>query len=495
MAGPARSGPDMSGKEDFEPILEKMRRDWNERAIQDAQHYVYTRDVATDESDFEASGRVNYDQLVRPFLPVLLCGCSPKSCRVVEIGCGLGRITRPFAENFLEVHGVDVSAEMIERARQRLRDCSNVTLHLSSGMDLSSLPDKHFDLAFSYLVFQHIPSRTVIQNYIREAARVLKPGGALKAQLNGYQSPGHRSSEKDTWHGQAFSFPEATRMLAEAGFYLLSATGEGTQYFVLTARKLADEARPLMSYILSGQGRAAGQLLEGWHDPAASDCLAVERKCRTVLSVPPGPELRFFLYLYSPQAEASPSISLQVSVNDVPLGSATIGRSGDYHFEWPVPPKAISGSRAVVTMEFHTADERVGASVRCLGIYASRESVQALEAKQQQLTEQCVWSYRLEGQLEQAHRLQGALWLESEKELESKVAWAHSLEAELEKTRRYLANLQGKFDDRTAWALKMDAELKATHAELHRISGSFWYQLGKKLRLIPAPHSKLGRQG
>ena len=90
----------MSGKEDFEPILEKMRRDWNERAIQDAQHYVYTRDVDTDESDFEASGRVNYDQLVRPFLPVLLCGCSPKSCRVVEIGCGLGRITRPFAENF-----------------------------------------------------------------------------------------------------------------------------------------------------------------------------------------------------------------------------------------------------------------------------------------------------------------------------------------------------------------------------------------------------------
>ncbi len=152
----------MSGKEDFEPILEKMRRDWNERAIQDAQHYVYTRDVDTDESDFEASGQVNYDQLVRPFLPVLLCGRSPKSCRVVEIGCGLGRITRPFAENFLEVHGVDVSAEMIERARQRLRDCSNITLHLSSGMDLSSPPDKHFDLMFSYLVFQHIPSRTVI---------------------------------------------------------------------------------------------------------------------------------------------------------------------------------------------------------------------------------------------------------------------------------------------------------------------------------------------
>lgn len=492
----------MSEKEDFEPILEQMRRDWNERATQDAQQYVYTRDLATDESDFEASGRVNYDQLVRPFLPVLLCGRSPKNCRVVEIGCGLGRILRPFAENFLEVHGVDVSAEMIDRARQRLRDCPNVTLHLSSGIDLSSLPDKHFDLAFSYLVFQHIPSRPVIQSYIREAARVLKPGGALKVQLNGYRSPGYRSSEKDTWHGQAFSFPEATRMLAEAGFYLLSATGEGTQYFFLTARKLANEDHPLLSYIVSGQGRADGQLLEGWHDPAPGDCLAIEHKCRTVLSVPPGEELRFFLYLYFPQAEAFPAISLQLSVNDVPLGSAVIDRSGDHRFEWPVPPKAIRGSRAVVTMEFHTEDARVGASVRSLGFYAPRESFQALEAKQQQLAEQCVWSRRVEAQLEEAYRLLEALRSESEKELENKVAWAHSLEAELGKVRRALAGLRGEFDDRTAWALKMDAELKAAHAELKaahadlsRISGSFWHRLGNKLRLIPASRSERGRQG
>ena len=114
------SDAEMNNEEEFEPLLETMRRDWDERAIKDAQHYVYTRDLATDESDFEASGRVNYDQLVRPFLPVLLRGRAPKSCRAVEIGCGLGRITRPFAENFLEVHGVDVSAEMIERARQQL---------------------------------------------------------------------------------------------------------------------------------------------------------------------------------------------------------------------------------------------------------------------------------------------------------------------------------------------------------------------------------------
>ena len=471
----------MSGKEDFEPILEQMRRDWNERATQDAQQYVYTRDVATDESDFEASGRVNYDQLVRPFLPVLLCGRSPKSCRVVEIGCGLGRITRPFAENFLEVHGVDVSAEMIDRARQRLRDCPNVTLHLSSGMDLSSLPDKHFDLAFSYLVFQHIPSRTVIQNYIRETARVLKPGGAFKFQLNGYQAPDYRWGKKDTLHGQTFSFPEAVRMLAEAGFYLLSATGEGTQYFVLTARKLAEEDRPLLSYILPGQGGVAGQLLEGWRHPVPGDCLSIEPRCRTILSVPPGPECRFFLHLHFARVEPFPATTLQVSVNEISLGSAAIDRSGDHHFEWPVPPDAISESRAVVTMEFHPADERVGTSVRCLGIYAPSESVQSPEAKQQQLEEQCAWSRQLEAQLEDVHRL-----LEPTRS---------EFEEELEKARQALACLQSEFEERTAWALRLDAELEAARADLRRISGSFWYRLGKKLRLIPAPPSERGRQG
>ncbi|MEE8176947.1 MAG: class I SAM-dependent methyltransferase, partial [Acidobacteriota bacterium] len=408
----------MTNKEEFEPILEEMRRDWNERATQDAQQYVYTRDVATDESDFEDSGRVNYDQLVRPFLPLLLCGRSPQSCRVVEIGCGLGRITRPFAENFLEVHGVDVSAEMIERAGARLRDCPNASFHVSSGMDLSCLPDKHFDLAFSYLVFQHIPSRAVIQNYIRETARVLKPGGAFKFQLQGYQDPDYRWSKKDTWHGQTFSFAEAARMLAEAGFYLLSVTGAGTQYFFLTARKLAEEDRPLLSYILPGQGGVAGQLLEGWHHPALGDCLSIEPCCRTILAVPPGPECRFFLHLLVGSIEPFLATTLQVSVNEFALGSAAIDRSGDHHFEWPVPPDAISGSRAVVTMEFLPASEFVGASVRCLGIYAPSESVQGLEAKQQHLEEQSAWN-------------------------------------------RQLGSTHLEFDDRTAWALKMDAERKA----------------------------------
>jgi 2-polyprenyl-3-methyl-5-hydroxy-6-metoxy-1,4-benzoquinol methylase len=99
-----------------------MRRDWNERALQDAERFVYTRNSDADEADFSSSGRANYDQLVRPYLPVLLNGADPRDCRVLEIGCGVGRMTRWFAASFGEVHGIDIATEMIGQARDHYLD-------------------------------------------------------------------------------------------------------------------------------------------------------------------------------------------------------------------------------------------------------------------------------------------------------------------------------------------------------------------------------------
>src|SRR5437868_12089245 len=48
---------------DLNVVAEWMRLDWNGRAQQDAEHFVYTRDAEVDEADFSASGRANYDQL------------------------------------------------------------------------------------------------------------------------------------------------------------------------------------------------------------------------------------------------------------------------------------------------------------------------------------------------------------------------------------------------------------------------------------------------
>ncbi len=367
----------MSHEEDLQALLESMRRDWDERASADAKYYVFTRDSSSDEPDFEQSGRVNYEELVRPYLPVLLNGRPPKSCRVLEIGCGVGRMTRWFAEEFLEVHGLDISAKMIEKAEECLRHYPHVVLHLGLGKDLSGLPDGAFDLVFSYIVFQHIPSRAVIKSYVREAARVLKVGGAFKFQLNGDVSGVSRRKPKDTWHGEVFSFLEACEVLHAAGFSFLAAEGIGTQHFLLTGRKGPAHAQPgLRPYILPGEAWAREQLLEGWHEPVNGSLRVIAERSRARLAVPPGEERRFFAALHlwhSPPDQPFAVRQVNATLGILPLGGLPIARPGNHYLEWPIPRAAELGPETVVTLEVHPSYiPSVAATVRCLGLYAPR---------------------------------------------------------------------------------------------------------------------------
>ena len=353
-------------------VLERMRREWDERAAENPDYYVYTRDRGLEEEDFEESGRINYDQLVRPSLPLFLNGRSPRACRVVEIGCGLGRMTRWFAEEFLEVHGVDVSAEMIAEARERLRRYPNVVLHVGSGSDLAFLPDEHFDLAFSYIVFQHIPSRAIIENYVRETARVLKPGGVFKFQLNGARTFGQADRERDTWQGEVYSLAEACRMAGEAGLTPIFADGIGTQYFLLAARKGWPDTTARVCCLFPAQPGAEPRLLEGWQGAGETSSRSVRPCFRTRLAAPRAERLTFFLALCFPPHDPFPAYTIAASVEGQEIGRGQARHKGDYYFEWPAPAE-LAGSEATVTVEldppFGSADEPV---VRALGIYAPR---------------------------------------------------------------------------------------------------------------------------
>ena len=56
---------------------------------------------------------------------------------VLEIGCGAGRITRALAEVFGQVYAVDVSGEMIAKAKLALADVPNAHVFQNNGTDLS----------------------------------------------------------------------------------------------------------------------------------------------------------------------------------------------------------------------------------------------------------------------------------------------------------------------------------------------------------------------
>ncbi|HYM13156.1 MAG TPA: class I SAM-dependent methyltransferase [Bryobacterales bacterium] len=353
-------------------MLEWMRRDWDERAARDAEFYVYTRGQTAGEGDFEESGRVNYRQLVRPYLPILLNGRPAKACRVVEIGCGVGRMTRWFAEDFLQVHGLDISAEMVERARLRLRGFPNVALHMGSGHDLQGLPDGGFELVFSYIVFQHIPSREVIESYVRESARVLRPGGFFKFQVQGDLSAEYRRQKRDTWMGETFSAAEVDQVLPAAGFSRIASEGAGTQYFLITARKGSAFDRPgIQPYIYPGETWAEEQLLEGWREPVGASWRCVWARSRTLLAAPPGERRRLFAGLYFRPAEPFEPLDFSIAVNDVILERAHIVKGGDYDWNLGVPAGVLVGGDARVTMVIDPPpDPSIGPAIRCLGTYA-----------------------------------------------------------------------------------------------------------------------------
>jgi SAM-dependent methyltransferase len=213
-------------------LLERMRQEWDERARENARYYIATANADWTDAAFFDSGRENVAEQILTDPGNIFQGRDPKQMTVLEIGCGSGRITRALAELFGQVYAVDVSGEMITRAKAALADLTNVHLFQNNGTDLKVLGDIQVDFAFSFIVFQHIPSREVIYNYTREVSRLLRPGSLFKFQVQGVDFD--RAGEgPDTWHGVHFSDAEAVAMAEECGFEPRYRHGAGTQYFWL----------------------------------------------------------------------------------------------------------------------------------------------------------------------------------------------------------------------------------------------------------------------
>jgi SAM-dependent methyltransferase len=216
---------------DPEEQLRRMREDWDQRARENARHYVATGNVEWTDEEFFASGEQTVAEEVLTDMGNICQGKPPGEMRVLEIGCGAGRVTRALARLFGEVHAVDVSGEMVRLALEALKPYPNAFVYQNNGKDLSVVPDLPFDFAFSSIVFQHIPSREIIENYVREVSRLLRPGALFKFQVQGVNTLEVRPM--DTWLGVSFSERQASDMAFRCGFDPRYRHGAGEQYFWL----------------------------------------------------------------------------------------------------------------------------------------------------------------------------------------------------------------------------------------------------------------------
>jgi ubiquinone/menaquinone biosynthesis C-methylase UbiE len=224
-----------------DPNLQGMKEDWNARARQNARWFINTAHDRQAENEFDQTGRIEVQNLVRADLALLTQRRDPHHLRLLEIGCGIGRMTRPLAEIFGEVYAIDVSGEMIVRGRRRLGDCTNVIFSETNGVDFHLFADRFFDVIFCAYVYQHVPMADVIRANLTDAYRVLRPGGVFKFQTNGVTNEIFRGLTKDTWMGEAFEEHAIRSLARELDAQMISLSGAGSQYcWTVWRRRMTD---------------------------------------------------------------------------------------------------------------------------------------------------------------------------------------------------------------------------------------------------------------
>lgn len=159
--------------------LETHKVDWEELAAFDPMWAVLSekakRGNKWDAREFFDTGKQEIDRLMAEVGRL----CSDRG-KALDFGCGLGRLTRALLAYYGEAHGVDVSENMIQKAREFTPQCQ---FYVNDSDNLARFPDGTFDLVYSNIVLQHLPSAEVIGKYVMEFFRVATPGGLVVFQV------------------------------------------------------------------------------------------------------------------------------------------------------------------------------------------------------------------------------------------------------------------------------------------------------------------------
>jgi SAM-dependent methyltransferase len=235
-------------------MREDMGRFWDSRAAEDPFYFIDNRlQYRNPDLDrFWSEGERDLAQLLAAV------GASiDAEDHVLEIGCGVGRLTRPLAGQARSVCALDVSERMLELARSHNAHLENVTWVHGDGRTLSGVGAETIDACVSHVVFQHIPDPQITLSYVREIGRVLRPGGwaAFQISNDARVHRGHsalrraqravlvtagrvpRGQDDPRWRGSMVSLDALRSAAADGSMQVDRVVGEGTQFCLVRTRR------------------------------------------------------------------------------------------------------------------------------------------------------------------------------------------------------------------------------------------------------------------
>jgi len=161
--------------------------EWEKWGRRDPYFGVITWDMfRADKLDEQAraaffdSGRAHVDYVLRTCRLCFDPAFSPR--RVLDFGCGVGRLVIPFATASEQVVGVDVSPSMLAEARRNCDSHGIGNVHLVGSDDGLTQVEGTFDLVHGAIVLQHIPVPHDLAIFQRLVA-LMAPGGVAALHL------------------------------------------------------------------------------------------------------------------------------------------------------------------------------------------------------------------------------------------------------------------------------------------------------------------------
>lgn len=237
--------------------LNSYKATWNNR-VDSLKSGAIAVDGSTDEETLISNGVWTAEQM-QSALDI------NKDDVVLEMGCGVARIGKLLAPHCKKWIGVDIADNMIEVAKERLKEFDNVEFYALARNDLSCIPDNSVDKAYSVAVFCHLDKED-LYNYLKEMYRILKPGGTMYVETWNLASPigwerweleaknwfvCDHSERKDVGRNQFCSPDEFDMYVGHAGFDILGSYSDSVWNQIIASKEMGDADQQQVKKYLS----------------------------------------------------------------------------------------------------------------------------------------------------------------------------------------------------------------------------------------------------